>query len=284
MKRYWQHNTLSSSNLRERTLEKFKRSQQKKEEVIQYLATHKPALLWNNIKKEKLWYCTRYTAFTKDAQWNDKLKHGSFCKYHSLCIACATRRALLQIQKMERLIKEKKLHNKNWYFIVLTFRTTPNTTLENAMSEVMQYRSTISRNYKNWKRDNQITKSFFNNFEWMVSSIEVSKKNVRHPHINLLCYTDKEIPTYTWTDKRWKIHRNNKHLKEERKQITNGSFIHYINKLDVTKNQYNRSWLGEVFKYSLKFQDLEMKDLAEFVSLQQKHQYRLLASYGKLRN
>lgn len=151
------------------------------------------------------------------------------------------------------------------------------------MNQVMQYKRQICINYRNSKRPTQKKKSFFHNFDGMIASIEVSKKNIRHPHINRLTCTDKNIPIHTWKDKRWKQHHNNLKLKKERKNITNGSFIHYINKIDVTKNQYNRSWLWEVFKYALKFQDLEMKDLAEFIRLQNLNQYRLLASYRYFR-
>jgi len=229
-------------------------------------------------------HCANTLKFIKDPETGlERLYSWGFCKYHTACLACATRRALLQLKKFERGIKERWLQDKNRYFIVLTFRTTKETSLEYAMGQVMQYRAKIARNYKNSKRKNQKQKSFFHAFDGMVMSLEVSKKNVRHPHINILACADKEIDIESWKDKYGKTQHTNKQLQQERMNITDWSFIHYIEKKDPTKNIYNRSGIGEVFKYAIKFQDLSIKDLAEFIELQDKYQYRMLSTYGSLR-
>ena len=98
-------------------------------------------------------------------------------------------------------------------------------------------------------------------------SLEVSKKNAWHPHINILACTEEEILVERWTDKYGKNQYTNSQLKNEWKEITNWSFIHYINKKDPAKDIYNRSGLGKVFKYIIKFQDMEVADLAQFMEL-----------------
>lgn len=104
------------------------------------------------------------------------------------------------------------------------------------MEQVMRYRSQIARNYKNSKRMNQQKKSFFYKFDGMVMSLEVSKKNAWHPHINILACTDKEIIIESWKDKYGKNQYTNGQLKIEWKDITNGSFIHHIRKINPTEN------------------------------------------------
>ena len=70
----------------------------------------------------------------------------------------------------------------------------------------------------------------------------------------------------------------------EWKEMTNGtSYIHNIRKIEVKKDHFSRSGIGEVFKYAIKFSDLTMEQLAEVMSVQAKKQYRFFATYGMFR-
>jgi hypothetical protein len=98
------------------------------------------------------------------------------------------------IQRFESFIKEKELTTKNWYYIVLTIKHGYNDKLSDLLSKLTKSKDKLARNYRNGKRVSQKTKSFFSQFDGMVSSIEVTKnKNGRHPHLNLLVCTDNEI-------------------------------------------------------------------------------------------
>jgi len=144
---YGSANTHKNETLKERTIRKMERSRKKKREILWYLWEHKRHLLRNPNKREKLKHCANELKFVKDPEtWYEKLYSGGFCKYHTFCLACATRRALLQLKKFEKMIVGKKLQKKHRYFIVLTFRTTRETTLKDAMSQVMEYRTKISQN------------------------------------------------------------------------------------------------------------------------------------------
>lgn len=71
---------------------------------------------------------------------------------------------------------------------------------------------------------------------------------------------------------------------DERKAITNEtSFIHSIRHIEVKKDHFSTSGIGEVFKYAIKFHDLTMEQLAEVMSIQSKKQYRFFATYGIFR-
>jgi hypothetical protein len=98
------------------------------------------------------------------------------------------------IQRFEGFIHEKNLTTKNWYYVVLTIKHSYNDKLSDLLSKLTQSKDKLARNYRNSKRSDQKTKSFFSQFDGMVSSIEVTKnKNGRHPHLNLLVCTDNEI-------------------------------------------------------------------------------------------
>jgi hypothetical protein len=71
---------------------------------------------------------------------------------------------------------------------------------------------------------------------------------------------------------------------DEWKLLTNGtSYIHNIRKIEVRKDHFSRSGIGEVFKYAIKFSDLSVEQLAEVMSAQHTHQYRFFATYGTFR-
>ena len=80
------------------------------------------------------------------------------------------------IKKFEQGIKERNLFAKNRYYIVLTIKHNENDKLEDLMEKLMNAKDKLARNYKNSKRTTQKTKSFFNVFDGMVSSIEVTHK------------------------------------------------------------------------------------------------------------
>ncbi len=76
----------------------------------------------------------------------------------------------------------------------------------------------------------------------------------------------------------------NQQLLNEWKDITNGtSYIHNIRPIEVKKDHFSRSGIGEVFKYAIKFSDLSMEQLAEVMANQHKHKYRFFATYGIFR-
>ena len=135
---------------------------------------------------------------------------------------------------------------------------------------------------RNSKRDNHKSKSFFSQFDGMVMSIEIAHKwkNGWHPHINILACSDNNIVTES-KFVRW---NTNQQLLDEWKDITNGtSYIHNIRPIEVKKNHFSRSGIGEVFKYAIKFSDLSMEQLAEVMANQHKYKYRFFATYGIFR-
>ena len=223
-------------------------------------------------------------AFRRYLETGDvQLVSSNFCKYDRICIACATKRAMRMIKKFSEWMAQHNLYEKNWYYIVLTISHKQGNKLSDLMDRLMLYKERLARAYRNSKRDNQPNKSFFSKFDGMVISIEIAHKgkNGWHPHINILACSSDEISIekgkYVKGD-------TNPILLNERKEITGGtSYIHNIREIEVKKNHFSRSGIGEVFKYAIKFSDLTMEQLAEVMSVQSKKQYRFFATYGIFR-
>lgn len=266
------------------TMEKLKKSQQMKAKLLPYVQERYPYLLKNPHRKQRITECCNLVSFRRYLETGDvQLISANFCKYDRICIACATKRAMRMIKKFSQGIEKGRLYNKKWYYIVLTISHTKRDKLESLMNRLKLYKNRLARAYRNSKRNHQKKKSFFSIFDGMVISIEIAHKgdNWWHPHINILACCDKDIPIEYGKFARWDI---NQQLLQERKDITDGtSYIHNIRPIEVKRDHFSRSGIGEVFKYAIKFSDLSMEQLAEVMAIQYIHQYRFFATYGIFR-
>lgn len=186
------------------------------------------------------------------------------------------------IKKFKQGIEDHKLYHKKRYYIVLTINHKKEDTLSDLMDRLILYKERLARAYRNSKRDWQKTKSFFNQFDGMVISIEVAHNwpSGRHPHINILACSNNDIPT----EKKYIRWNTNQDLLDERKTMTDGtSYIHNIRQIEVKKDHFTRSGIGEVFKYAIKFSDLTVSQLAEVMNIQHNRKYHFFATYGVFR-
>ena len=265
------------------TMDKFTKSQKLKEKIIPYLLQYHPEILRNSNRKQRIRECCNMIAFRRYLEtWNIQLVSSNFCKYDRICIACATKRAMRMIKKFKEWIKAHNLYEKQRYYIVLTINHKRWDALSELMNRLMLYKSRLARIYRNSKRNNQRSKSFFAQFDGMVVSIEIAHKgkNGWHPHINILACSNNNIPTETKFTRGY----TNSQLLDERKKITDWtSYIHNIRKIEVMRDHFSRSGIGEVFKYVIKFSDLTIEQLAEVMVQQDKNQYRFFATYGIFR-
>lgn len=187
------------------------------------------------------------------------------------------------IKKFSQGIEEHNLYTKKWYYIVLTISHKKEDSLNDLMDRLTLYKERLARAYRNSKRDWHKTKSFFNQFDGMVISIEIAHKgkNWRHPHINILACSDTTIPI---KDGYYARGATNDELMQERKTMTDGtSYIHNIRPIEVRKDHFSVSGIGEVFKYAIKFSDLSVAQLAEVMAIQNCKKYHFFATYGMFR-
>lgn len=265
------------------TMQKLEKSQKMKEQLIPYIEAHYPHLLENRLRRMRIKECCNQVAFRRYLKsWDIQLIWANFCKYDRICIACATKRAMRMIKKFAEWVQTHWLYNKQRYYIVLTISHKKDDTLEELMDRLMLYKERLARAYRNSKRSWQKTKSFFNQFDGMVISIEIAHKwsNGRHPHINILACSDTDIPT----ESKFIRGNTNQELLNEWKAITdNTSYIHNIRKISVKTNHFSRSGIGEVFKYAIKFSDLTLWQLAQVMNIQHNRKYHFFATYGLFR-
>jgi hypothetical protein len=213
-----------------------------------------------------------------------KLHNANFCKKDKLCPACAMRRASKQVKKVYDTISySDKLKNKNWYYIVLPVKHNITEDFETVFNRAKDGLQKLRKSLDNAKQKR--AKNFFSQFDGLFYSFEVTKSsNGWNVHINLLCCSDKEIQgIYKYTHKNGQVtYQHHDIMRDWSKYTDNNSYMHSINKLDTSSKDDIIKNLLEVFKYSLKFQDLENKDLLEVY--EKTYQKRLLGAFGILYN
>jgi len=268
--------TIKNLSLQDRTIHKMQRSQEKKIEIMSYMQDHTPELLNNQYRNTRIRECCNVLRFINKSDWSKKLDRANFCKYDKFCLACSTRRAIKKIQHFEKGILKYKLQKKNRYHVTLTIRHNRSQTLEHNMDRLIEYKKIITQRVRNSHRSNQQKNSFFSQFDGMVLSIEVTHgKSWRHPHIHMLVCTDEDVKIEYSHNLRTK---SNRELMRERLSITKDSHCVAMRKVDVTKDNFDRQWIAEVFKYAVKFSSLEIHHLVELIKLQKRKQYRFYST------
>lgn len=214
----------------------------------------------------------------------DKTKmYSNFCKKDKLCPACARRRASKQRNKVYKYIQENPaLKDKHWYYIVLPVKHNKTESFTTVFNRAKDGLKTLRMAIKDNKRGKG-RESFFSQFNGLFYSFEVTKsKNGWNNHINLLCCSDHEIKgIYNYKQKDGSTTSQHLGIMEDWARFTdNKSYMHSINKIDTSTEEGLMTNLFEIFKYSLKFQDLKNEDLLEAYS--STHNKRLLGSFGSL--
>lgn len=212
-----------------------------------------------------------------------KLHHANFCKKDKLCPACAMRRASKQVKKVHDYFNQnEELKKKYWYYIVLPVKHNKEEDFETVFNRAKKGLDTLRTAIKDNKRGKG-RESFFSQFNGLFYSFEVTKtKNGWNNHINIMCCADKEIKgIYTFKDKNGKkVSQHKEIMRDWQKYTDNKSFMHSINKIDISTEDKLIKNLLEIFKYSLKFQDLSNEDLLEVY--EKTHNKRLLGAFGSL--
>lgn len=275
---------MNNKNLLERTVAKMEKSQAEKKKIVEYIEKHKPHLLGSKFKSTRIKECCNVLIFRDYLNWEQKLYKANFCKYDKFCLACSTRRSIRMIQRFMKWIEQYHLNNKHRYHITLTVKHNKNQSLKTVLDKLCTAKEKLWKNYRNWKRNSQKKKSFMNNFDWIVSSIEVthSEKSWWHPHIHILACSNNEIPieiSYPW----WKKAFINKDLQKERYAVTWDSYQISIREVCVDKWHFDRSWIWEVFKYAVKFSSLDTPHLVDLIELQHNRKYHFFSTYWVFR-
>lgn len=212
--------------------------------------------------------CANYLVFN-DYYTIDKLKlvKARTCKMHLLCSFCAARRASKQVEKNGSRIKKIMAENPHLIPVMITFTVKNGENLEERYNHLKKGFRSFQMKRKDAKRGK--TKTELSKIAGAMFSYEVTNKgNGWHPHVHMIALLDSYI--------------DQKELSREWKKITKDSSVVDIRKI---KNKSSDSIsiddaLLEVFKYSVKFHDLEPEKTWEaYLVLKGKN---LLGCFGNL--
>lgn len=204
-----------------------------------------------------------------------------FCMKDKICPACAARRASKQVQKvMQQLQSNKHLISASWYYIVLPVKHHMGEDFMTVLNRLQNALKKINQSIRDKNRGKSVL-NWFSQFDGIMYSIEETKtENGWNIHANLLCRTKE--PVQGLIKKPNKNAFWNVEAVKTLEQIADGSKNISITPINISSEEDLLKNLQEVFKYSLKFQDLHPDDLlTAYLCLYRK---RLLGTMGTLRN
>lgn len=189
------------------------------------------------------------------------------CKKHLLCPFCAARRASKQVEKNGDRIKKVLKENKNLIPVMITLTVKNGDDLTERFEHIKKSFQKLQQKRKDAIRGK--TETEFTKVQGSMFSYEVTNKgNGWHPHIHMIALLDDYI--------------DQGKLSREWEAITKDSKIVDIRKITSKSGQTLdiSDALLEVFKYALKFSDLDLELTWEaYRTLKGK---RLLGAFGNL--
>lgn len=211
------------------------------------------------------------------------LKKANFCNKDKICPACASRRANKQVEKvLGQLSSNPSLMDGYWYYIVLPVRHSADESLPVVFDRLHKGLKGINQSIRDVARGRG-TDNYFGQFDGIMYSIEETKTdNGWNVHANLLCRSSKPLRGLIKKPKGKgkRVAYWHPEAVETWEHLT-GSINVSISPINVSDQQSLFENLHEVFKYSLKFQDLSPDDM--LIAYRALFGRRLLGSMGTLR-
>lgn len=263
-------------------IERFSTAKTNQYKILNYLrdtSTNHPVSTVEKLK-DNLGGCGNYLVFHQYDNQAVRLGKASFCKKHFLCQLCAIRRGCKQVESYVKKLESLQAQNSNLRPFLLTLTVRNGEDLKERFNHL---NSSVKRLME--KRRNHLKKgtpSEFGKCEGGVYSYEFTKSDKGwHPHVHMVVLLEpdhlidfpmdepKKHSTEEWAllspkqkaieKQKWvkfNLSKRDSGLSKEWKKITGDSDI-----VDLRPISGDPA-LGfvEVFKYALKFSDLEPKD------------------------
>ena len=229
----------------------------------------------------RVFNCGSWLKFRHYEDINKKtLYKARFCKKDKICPACSARRASKQVSKVHnQLTSNPELLKANWYYIVLPVHHNSSEDFMTVFDRLQNGLKSINQSIRNVARG-QNSNNFFSQFDGIMYSIEETKtQNGWNIHANLLVRT--KSPLIGLIKKKGYNSFWNREAVETWKEIADGSQNISISPINVSNSEVLIKNLQEVFKYSLKFQELSPDDL--LIAYNCLFRKRLLGTMGTLR-
>lgn len=258
------------------------------EKRIERLSSHKYRTLWMSnlvstrqvLNANQLYRyrnCHNYLLFRYYPHLDKKKLHETkHCDIHLLCPMCAIRRAARQVQRYEEKVNALLKINPNLklYYVVLTVKNQVN--LLSAYQHLTKSYKLLSERRRqaiHYKKTQKLSYSYakdsvFRNVLAGAYSVEIKRgenSGLWHPHMNLLLLTEDVILQ--------------EEISKEWQSITEDSYI--VHCVETSQNQTIKDALVEIFKYALKYSEMEGEDTV--FSYQALKGKRLIGSFGEFR-
>lgn len=208
--------------------------------------------------------CANYLVFNNYYTLDQvRLVKASTCKQHLLCPFCAARRASKLIQVNEPKVSQV-LETTNWFPVMITLTVKNSHDFEECFDNLVQSFRRLLERRRDWlKKGRGITQ--FRHVQGGYYSIEITHdpETGYHPHIHLAAICSSYL--------------DQKKLSDEWHEVTGDSFVVSLNKI---KGDSLVEGLLEVFKYALKFSDLDDEQVWEM--WRRLSGKRLIGSFGCL--
>ena len=200
-----------------------------------------------------------------------RLIRSNFCKKHLLCGLCAILRAAKQLQAYLEKVTFVLEENPKLKLVLVTMTVKNGDDLLERFNHLrFNYRKMVQRR-RNVLKSNSRTKTdtVFKYFKGAVATYEFTNKGKGwHPHLHMICAVDSDLD----------IDQAQKDLKKEWEGLTKDSHQCDIRWIKADNEKDMLSAFCEVFKYSLKMNDMSIKDQV-FAGFEL-HKLRLIASFG----
>lgn len=211
------------------------------------------------------------------------LKKANFCNKDKICPACASRRAHKQVQKvLGQFSSNPHLLEGFWYYVVLPVHHSAVEPLPVVFERLQKGLKGIGQALRNEARGKN-SNNYFTHFDGIMYSIEETKTdNGWNVHANLLCHSSTPLKGLIKKPK-GKGKRSafwHPDMVETWEELT-GSINVSISPVNVSDQEALFENLHEIFKYSLKFQDLSPDDM--LTAYRCLYKRRLLGTMGTLR-
>lgn len=252
-------------------LQKYSGAKKHTNKVAKYILDHDGVLYK---EAEALQACSSWLIFRHFYTASKyKLIGGCTCKKHLLCAMCALRRSAKTVKEYESKIRQVLTENPGLSPVLLTLTVKNGPDLDERTQHLDQAVTRMIANRRFAKAGGRHTTAF-RTIHGGAGAFEFKRgsgSGLWHPHIHMIALVPAETDLL---DLEWNI-------SEEWRKQTKDSFNVDITRIDMGSEESRFGAICEVFRYALKFGEMEVKD--------QVHAYRILKgrrlvrAFGSLR-
>jgi len=239
-------------------LRKYSGAKKHSNAVADYIVDHDPLLFKEAelLRACSTWLIFRY--FYTAGQY--RMIGGCTCKKHLLCAMCALRRSAKTVMAYSAKIGHVMTENPGLVPVLLTLTVKNGPDLEERMQHLESAISRMIRNRSNAKSGGR-HQTVFRLVHGAAGAFEFKRgsgSGLWHPHIHLFALVDAETDLLAME---WD-------MSEEWRKLTRDSHNVDVCPLDVSTEEKKLKAVCEVFRYALKFGEMEIED--------QVHAYKVL--------